>query len=125
MSEYSISKTKLEAIRLEHRQEEDQALAHRIKLRPSPFNQISSPKRLADVFISPSAKAQAQYMEDTRLERGLPLTMADMPFEQVKRIWNFVDDHNKKSQASENANTKFSKMRTAVEFLVEQGHSFK
>ena len=36
-------------------------------------------------------------MEDTRLERGLPLTMADMPFKQVARIWNFVDEHNRKS----------------------------
>jgi hypothetical protein len=47
---------------------------------------------LSDMFVDPVLKKEFASIEKDWKERGLPLTMAELPFEKVKQITGFIDE---------------------------------
>ena len=88
LTQKTLSEEKIQALALKHNLNE---AFPTFKPRANPFSQIP-PKRLSDMFVDPVLKKEFASIEKDWKDRGLPLTMAELPFEKVKQITGFIDE---------------------------------
>jgi hypothetical protein len=95
-----IAEEKMRELKALHTREETQALLDKFKAPINPFKAAEDPKKISDLFFDKGTKRFFDEFEATREEKKIPATMMEMPFEQVKRIKQYIQEETARNDNS-------------------------